>query len=105
MMDPKSGWEEQRLLRLIGKLQVEKLWREVIEFSNLYLEKYTQRESAIRINLAKIYVVQKRLPRRALKTIQPLNSKTLTAEQAETIRKIIAEAKKLIADGVLELSD
>ena len=105
MMDPKSGWEEDRLLRLIGKLQLEKLWKDVIEFSNLYLETYTEREAAIRINLAKIYVVQKRLPRRALKTIKPLKSKTLTDEQAETIRKIIAEAKKLIAEGVLELSD
>ena len=105
MMDPKSGWEEQRLLRLIGKLQVEKLWKEVVEYSNLYLKQYTDREAAIRINLAKIYVVQKRLPRRALKTIKPLQSKPVTDDQAKTLRKIIAEAQKLIDEGVLEISD
>ena len=105
MMDPKSGWEEQRLLRLIGKLQVEKLWKEVVEYSDIYLKQYTDREAAIRINLAKIYVVQKRLPRRALKTIKPLQSKLVTDDQAKTLRKIIAEAQKLIDEGVLEISD
>ena len=106
-MDPDSGWDEPRLLRLIGKLQVDKQWREVVEFSKIYLEKYTQREAAIRINLAKIYLIQKLLPRRALKTIQPLSSSQVqtTSEQNETIQQIIAEAQKQIDDGVLEIGE
>lgn len=104
-VDPKSLWPEQLLLKLIGKLQTNKRWDDVIYHSTLYLKHFATKDTAIRLNLAKILLVEKQTPRKALQIVKPLESKTLEAKQNKALRQIISRAKELIDAGTLELGE
>ena len=110
-MVPDANWTPAQLARLISWCSARKDWDSMIDYSSEYLEKYgadpsqTATVSTVRINLAKIYLVEKGLPRRALKTIEPVDSAQLPDSHQQLIRRIVATAKKQIAEGAIELED
>jgi hypothetical protein len=103
--EPNERWTETRLLKIIKHFMEARDWNRVIEFSEEYLNHFRARETAIRINLAKIYVVEKELPRKALKVLTPIDRSSLTAQQNQVCQQIVHKAKALISEGTLEFGD
>lgn len=104
-LDSTSRWDEPRLLRLIGKLQSKKDWDKVIFYSELYLGHYESRAITIQLNLAKVLLVHKHSPRKALKVVKPIDAETLDENQMNTYRQVVLKAKQSIDAGTLELGD
>lgn len=104
-LDASSTWDEPRLLKLIGKLQNKKKWDQIVFYSELYLGRFQSRAITIQLNLAKILLLQKHSPRKALKAIRSLEGMELEPQQAETFRQIILKSRQMIDAGTLELGD
>ena len=104
-LDSNAGWDEPRLLRLIGKLQSKKDWDKVVFYSELYLGEYQSRAITIQLNLAKVLLVHKHSPRKALKAVQLIDVETLDENQSNTYRQIVLKAKQSIDAGTLELGE
>lgn len=104
-LDSRTGWDEARLLKLIGKLQAKKEWDKVILHSELYLSRFQTRETSIRINLAKILLLHKQMPRKALKNVKPLENAVLDDSQQKLLQQIVLKAKQLIDAGTLEYGE
>ncbi len=108
---PNASWTAGQMAKLISYFGSEKQWESVVVYSNQFLEKFesdptlTTTVNTIRINLAKIYVVEKGLPSRALKTLTPINVATLPDRHRQLYHQIVAAAKKQIAEGAIEFED
>ncbi len=103
--DPSQRWDETRLLHVIRFLMEQKDWQRVVECSYEYLEHFHARESMIRINLAKIQLLENHSPRRALKELQAVDLEQLTAKQRHTIKQITLKARQEINEGAIELGE
>ncbi len=104
-VDSKASWDEPRLLRLIGKLQTKNEWDKVVFYSESYLKKFESRALTIRLNLAKVLLLHKQMPRKTLKVVKPLEGVQLDASQSKTFQQIILKARQLIDAGTLEPGD
>lgn len=104
-MDSTSTWDEPRLLKLIGKLQLKKKWDQVVFYSELYLRQFQSRSITIQLNLAKILLLQKHSPRKALNVVRPLQEVELNPEQENTFKQIVLKSRQMIDAGTLELGD
>ena len=106
-LDKNATWDETKLLKLIAAFQSKSQWDGAIEYSQLYLDSFETKKIAVGINLAKIQLLQKESPRRALKTIGLLRDSggglKRTAQQEKIISQIKAKANKMVADGAIEL--
>ncbi len=103
-MNKKATWEEADLLKVISAFQSANQWDQTIEHSQIYLDSYQKRKVAVAINLAKIQLLQKGSPRRALKVIAQLNpAETVSSKQQNLIQQIKAKANQMIAAGSIEL--
>jgi membrane associated rhomboid family serine protease len=104
-IDSNSGWDEARLLKLIGKLQAAQDWDKVILHSEIYLKKFKSRSTTIRLNVAKILMLHKQMPRKALKLVKPLETVELDEKQTKTLQQIVLKGKRLIDTGTLEYGE
>jgi membrane associated rhomboid family serine protease len=105
-LDSKAEWSERDILRLISSYQKESQWDQVITLSNSYFELYRDHAALVSLNLAKVILLQKDSPRKALSALQQIeNPAALDEPQKQTFRQIVAQAKKMIADGAIELDD
>ncbi len=103
--DPRYQWEESLLLQAINLAQKKERWDEVVSLSDIYLQHFVAKANAIRLNLAKVLLLKKTLPVRALKILKLLNSEQLDEKQVATFQKLVRECQRRIDDGTLELSD
>ena len=102
--DKKATWEEAPLLKLIGAFQAQEQWDQAIEYSQVYLSLHQTKKAAVAINLAKIQLLHKSSPRRALKAIGELNADNeIPQKQRQVIKQIKAKANQMIAAGAIEL--
>lgn len=95
-------WTEAQLMTIIKISQSSGDWDQTIEFSEQYLKRFTRNATRLRINMGKIYVLEKSFPRRALLTIKDINIDEISADQRKTCQQIAAHARKMIDEGALE---
>ena len=102
--DKNATWDDAPLLKLIGVFQSQEQWDQAIEYSQVYLSLHQTKKAAVAINLAKIQLLQKGSPRRALKAIGVLKAEKNTSQkQRHVIKQIEAKANQMIAAGTIEL--
>ena len=103
--DPSQKWNESRLLKIIRHYAGQKDWDKVNYFSQEYLTNFTSQANTIRLNLAKICLLHLEQPRQAIKFLQDVDPQTLDAESNNVAKKLVAKAKKMIAEGTIEFRD
>lgn len=92
------------MLKLIGAFQEQDQWDQAIEYSQVYLKSHQTKKAAVAINLAKIQLLQKDSPRRALKAVGLLGDGNGVSEKhRKAIKQIKAKANQMIAAGAIEL--
>ena len=103
-LDKKAVWGEAELLKLIASFQADEKWDQTIEYSEVYMDTYDTKRAAVGINLAKVQLLQRDAPRRALKVVARLKEvKTLTDKHRKVTQQIEAKANQMIAQGAIEL--
>ncbi len=95
-------WTESQLMTLIKLSQSKNEWDQTIEFTGQYLKRFSINATRLRINMAKIYVLEKVFPRRALQTLEEVDINELSEPQRKAFLQIKAHANKLIDEGALE---
>ena len=98
---------ESRLLKIVNGLEKlpeeDRLYRKLMKY---YLKHYDRLAVPVRMKLAK-RLLKHEQPREAGRVLQPLTSQgskfQLTEPQRQTIRKMLATAKRQIAEGVIEV--
>ena len=103
-LDKKAVWGEADLLKLIASFQADEKWDQTIEYSEVYIDTYDTKRAAVGINLAKVQLLQRDAPRRALKVVARLKEvKDLTDKHRKVTQQIEAKANQMIAQGAIEL--
>jgi membrane associated rhomboid family serine protease len=100
---PKASWDDARLLKLISLEQHTKHWDEVIKLSEEYLEHFDNRADNVRLNMARILVLERNFPRKALKILGKMSLKLLEPKQQEVWKKLQAVCNQRIEEGAIEL--
>ena len=103
-LDKKAMWGEADLLKLIATFQADEKWEQTIQYSETYMEHFDSKGIAVGINLAKVQLLQRDSPRRALKVVERLKGmNSLTDKHRKIIQQINAKANQMIAQGAIEL--
>ena len=77
-----------------------------IKLMDEYLRNYEQHRVPMTLRMARFYVTDDRQqPRKAIKLLAEIRKEKMTKQQASVFNAIIKEAKKQIADGVIELDE
>lgn len=97
--------EERLYLSLINLAQKKQMWPELVKLGELYLRHYVSQETAIRLKLAVVLVSKQNRPSAALRILQGLSGNKLAEAEKQQAQKIAAAAKKMLADGVLDISE
>ncbi|MBL8890689.1 MAG: rhomboid family intramembrane serine protease [Planctomycetaceae bacterium] len=102
---PEYVLEEETTLALINLMQKQQMWAELIKLGELYLQHYSTQETAIRLKLAIVMVSRMSRPAAAQRILQGLAGVKLSDPEKQQAKKIQAVAKKMLDDGVLDVSD
>ncbi len=103
-IDGTADWEQSELLSLISAFQKRSNWDSVILYSRKYLAEQSLKRSTVAINLAKVLLVERHSPRKAMDVIKSLGDlNQLPDKQKSIIRQIVARGNKMIAEGAIEL--
>ncbi len=102
---PEFVLPENMLLPLLNLVQKKQRWTELVQIGECYLQHYTAQETTIRLKLAVVLVSKLTRPSAALRILQGLSSTTTNDADKQQARKIAAAAKKMIADGVLDIAE
>ena len=70
-----------------------------------YLQDYTKQRIPVTLSLARMYVVVQERPRKGLDRLKTIKNEPLNPQQQEFFRKLVSQAKKMIADGILEIDE
>ena len=115
-LDSSAVMSKEHLIKIISKFRKDEKWDQVVRHSTSYLQSHDAASSGqtttadpiaikVRIQLAKIYLLHSESPRKALAIIQPIAAPNLSEAEQRTLRSITLKAKKMIAEGSLELGD
>ncbi len=104
-LDQDVHWDEPRLLNLIQVLQSHQRMDDVMRFSEIYLSTFSSRKQVVRLNMARILVVEKGLPRKALKMLATVDLSGLDAKNRQVAQNLERQCKKLIDEGTVETRD
>jgi len=103
-LDQAAIWEQAELLSLISAFQKKSNWDSTILYSRQYLETHDENRGAVAINLAKILLLEKHSPRKAMDVIRGMGDlNQLPAKQKAIVKQIVAKGNKMIAEGAIEL--
>lgn len=78
---------------------------QAIPLMERYLQDYQAQKIPMTLSLARMYVVVQERPRKGLDLLRTIQNDRLNPQQQEFFRKLVAQAKKMIADGILEIDD
>ncbi|MEM7455162.1 MAG: rhomboid family intramembrane serine protease [Planctomycetota bacterium] len=70
-----------------------------------YLQNYETLKVPVTLNLARFYIVEQERPRKGIGFLKGIKASALDQRQAKTFNALAKHAKRLIADGVIELDD
>lgn len=103
-IDETAAWEPTELVSLISAFQRNSNWDSVILYSHQYLQTHTAKRGSVAINLAKVLLIEKHSPRKAMDVIRGLGDlNQLPDKQKPIIKQIVAKGNKMIAEGAIEL--
>lgn len=104
-VDPNADWSQKQYLKLINVLQRQEKWDRVINLSTAYLKKYGEQAEVLRLNLAKIYLKIKGMPKRARRVLQQIDQGRLDEKQKHVFARLAKLATKMADEGYLDLID
>ncbi len=104
-LDQGSLWDEDRLLRLIQVLQSQKRYDDVLRYSESYLELFSSRADIVRLNIARIFGLERALPGKAIKLLATINLSKLDTKNRQVAENIRAYCNKQIAEGSIEIRE
>lgn len=103
-IDETAAWGQAELLSLISAFQKKSNWDSVISYSQQYLQEFSVKHATVAINLAKVQLMEKHSPRKAMDVIRELGDlNQLPDKQKAIIKQIVAKGNKMIAEGAIEL--
>lgn len=102
---PEFVLPETTILALLNMFQKKQKWSELVQIGESYLQHYTSQETTIRLKLAVVLVSKLTRPSAALRVLQGLSSGSPNDAERQQAQKIAAAAKKMIADGVLDIAE
>ena len=103
-LDETAVWEQAELVSLISAFQRKSNWDAVILYSRQYLQTHSAKRVSVAINLAKVLLMEKLSPRKAMDVIRGLGDlNQLPDKQKKIVKQIVAKGNKLIAQGAIEL--
>lgn len=88
---------EPDFVSYISALRKQKLWDQAIGAMQEYLHRYTERETAIRLALAQVFVQHLNRPRDAWQTLSAINGALLSPGEKESYDKLRAACKQQLA--------
>lgn len=104
-LEPESLWDESRLVALLGALQQHKLWDLFLHHATDYLARFESKATAVRLNVARIQLLEKHRPRKCLELLQQIDLTKLASRQREACEKLVTQARSQIAAGELDFAD
>ena len=103
-IDESAIWEQAELVSLISAFQRKSNWDSVILYSHQYLQTHSLNCAAVAINLAKVLLIEKLSPRKAMDVIRGLGDlNQLPDKQKAIVKQIVSKGNKMIAEGAIEL--
>jgi len=103
-IDETAVWEQAELVSLISAFQKKSNWDSVILYSRQCLQMDSAQRPSVAINLAKVLLMEKHSPRKAMDVIRGLGDlNQLPERQKMVIKQIVAKGNKMIAEGAIEL--
>ena len=103
-IDETAALGQAELLSLISAFQRKSNWDSVILHSRQYLQTYSANHASVAINFAKVLLIEKHSPRKAMDVIRGLGDlNQLPDKQKKIVKQIVAKGNKLIAQGAIEL--
>ncbi|TWU00555.1 Rhomboid family protein [Botrimarina colliarenosi] len=93
------------LQQLVNGLQAEERWSDVAPLLADLIDLAPQAADGLRVKLAHVCVAKLDRPGRALELLSAVNAKALTDKQRAAARRILARARAMQAEGVVELDD
>lgn len=103
--DARFKLDERTHYHLIAMAQSQQRWHDVVQLSEQYLSVYAERAISVRLNLARVFVMQQGMPTRALKTLKALEGVVMDPKQTAIAHRLRQAALKALEDGELELRD
>lgn len=102
---PEYVLEEETTLALINLMQKQQMWAELVKLGERYLQHYSTQEVGIRLKLGVVMVSKLSRPAAAQRILQGLAGAKLSDPEQQQAKKILAAAKKMLEDGVLDVAD
>lgn len=96
---------EPHLISLIQLAQKHQRWPEMIGLSQKYLQRYSQKDTTVRLNLATILISKESRPKSALRVLQGLAGAQLSVQERDRASRLIAAAQRMISEGVIEIGE
>lgn len=105
-LNPNARWQDSELYQLILLYQKQSNWDQVIRISHEYLESYDGQTANVGLNLAKVILLEKDSPRKAIEALRKIKDpSSLSPKQKKIFQAIVKKANQLIAEGAIELGD
>lgn len=100
--NPSARWQQTHLYRIIQGLLQKRSLDEAIPLLETHIEQFDVQRFTLQTMLIKIWLQQQR-PRKSIEYMRQFNVALLEPTETETLKKLLAVAKKQISDGVVEL--
>jgi hypothetical protein len=105
-INPQAEWTEPRLRRLLSLLQQAKKWDDVLYHLQVYIERFPGPAACVaQLQMARIWLLEKDRPRKALTVLTGIDAATLTEPQRRALVEIRRAATHRLAEGDLDFAD
>ena len=104
-LDGNQQWREEILFQIVSQFQNQKKWDQLEHYSIEYVENNFTHKDTVIVNLARVLVVHRERPRRALALLERVNMAALSDKNKLIVKKLEATAHQQIQDGAIEFGD
>lgn len=104
-LDRSKHVEGPDLKGLINSLCKAKMWSDATPILEEYVKRVRKGSEKLRLTLATIYIDQLGRPNAALRSLKPIDRKSLDKPPGEQYDRLVKQAKQMIDDGVLEFDE
>ena len=103
--DPTAQWNFDQLNQVIKLFIKQKKWNEASDAIDVMIELVPDQSDAYRLAQAEIQIERNEKPLFGLRVLRLIDSKTLSEKNMAVFARLEAIAKKMIADGDIEITD
>ncbi len=100
---PNLEWDEARLLKIISIFQKQENTDQTILYSKKYLELFSAKAATVGLNAARLLLVKKMAPRKALEMLRTIDLHIHPGHERDLASKIQQAALRKIEEGEIEL--